>query len=162
MKTTSKKASGLLSGLDYTAQHSEIQPNTAKVQTVQRNTAEYSEGDVEKVFLRTQDTAKVSQKQQNPAQSSVDQLNTAKQSAIQPNTAKYSEGETGKKTLQPYTTNKGSKTAGRNPRITIIMKDDQRKFINREARKHGLTIGEYIYGLACAAAAGDISVDEYV
>lgn len=162
MKATSKKASGLLSGLDYTAQHSEVQPNTAKVQTVQRNIAKYSEGDTEDVFLSTQDTAKVSQKQLNSAQSSVDQPNTAKQSAPQPNTAQYSEGESDKKTLQPYTTNKGSKTAGRTPRITIIMKDDQRKFINREARKHGLTIGEYIYGLACAAVAGDISVDDYV
>lgn len=162
MKATSKKASGLLSGLDYTAQHSDAQPNTAKVQTVQPNAAEYSEGGAEKVFLRTQDTAKVSQKQQTLAQSIDDQPSTAKSSATQPNTAQYSEGEARKKTLQPYTTNKGSKTAGRNPRITIIMKDDQRKFINREARKHGLTIGEYIYGLACAAVAGDINVDEYV
>lgn len=162
MKATSKKASGLLSGLDYTAQHSDVQPNTAKVQTVQLNTAEYSEGDTEKDFLRTQDTAKVSQKQPVHAQSSVDQPSTAKSSATQPNTAQYSAGQTGKKTLQPYTTNKGSKTAGRNPRITIIMKDDQRKFINREAKKHGLTIGEYIYGLACAAVAGDIDVGDYV
>lgn len=131
MKATSKKASGLLAGLDYTADHSVPQQNTVESSAIQKNTAEVE-----------------------PEKPSFYPQNTAKDSEIQRNTAK--------KVLSPYTTNQGKRNTGTTPRITIIMKDDQRKFINREAKKHGLTIGEYIYGLACAAAANDIDVGEYV
>lgn len=141
MKATSKKASGLLSGLDYTAQNSGVHHNTEENIRVQHNTAEY--GSTHK------NTAEV-----EAANSSFFVQDTAKDSESQRSTAK--------KTLAPYSTNQGKRNAGTTPRVTVIMKDDQRKFINREARKHGLTIGEYIYGLACAASAGDISVDEYV
>lgn len=141
MKSTSKKASGLLSGLDYTAEHSELQRNTADLIRTQQNSVEHS--------TVQRNTAEV-----KPEKPSFYAQNTAEDSAPQRTTAK--------KTFVPYSTNQGRRNTGTTPRITIIMKDDQRKFINREAKKHGLTIGEYIYGLACAAVAGDISVDEYV
>lgn len=158
MKATSKKASGLLSGLDYTAQNSNVNNNAVEIITITENTAEYS------TSQHKQEENSASFYSEIPAKDSKSSGNSAESIKVNDSTAEYSERQqrTAQKAFQPYSTNQGSKTAGRTPRITIIMKDDQRKFINREARKHGLTIGEYIYGLACAASAGDISVGEYV
>ena len=48
----------------------------------------------------------------------------------------------------------------RSKRITILMSEEERKYINREARRHGMTIGQFVYALAVAAAEGKIELED--
>lgn len=50
----------------------------------------------------------------------------------------------------------------RSKRITILMSEEERKYINREARRHGMTIGQYVYALAAAAADGKIELEDFL
>mgnify|MGYP000683081686 FL=1 len=50
----------------------------------------------------------------------------------------------------------------RSKRITILMSGEERKYINREARRHGMTIGQYVYALAAAAAEGKIELEDFL
>lgn len=50
----------------------------------------------------------------------------------------------------------------RSKRITILMSEEERKYINREARRHGMTIGQYVYALAAAAAEGKIELEDFL
>ena len=50
----------------------------------------------------------------------------------------------------------------RSKRITILMSEEERKYINREARRHGMTIGQYVYALAVAAADGKIELEDFL
>ena len=36
------------------------------------------------------------------------------------------------------------------------------KYINREARRHGMTIGQFVYALAVAAAEGKIELEDFL
>ena len=47
-------------------------------------------------------------------------------------------------------------------RITILMSEEERKYINREARRHGMTIGQFVYALAVAAAEGKIELEDFL
>lgn len=49
----------------------------------------------------------------------------------------------------------------RSKRITILMSEEERKYINREARRHGMTIGQFVYALAVAAAEGKIELEDF-
>ena len=42
------------------------------------------------------------------------------------------------------------------------MSEEERKYINREARRHGMTIGQYVYALAAAAADGKIELEDFL
>lgn len=65
--------------------------------------------------------------------------------------------------IQPYTSHQGQKGDGkRSKRITILMSEEERKYINREARRHGMTIGQYVYALAAAAADGKIELEDFL
>ena len=48
----------------------------------------------------------------------------------------------------------------RSKRITILMSMEERKYIKREARRHGKTIGQFVYALAVAAAEGKIVLED--
>lgn len=50
----------------------------------------------------------------------------------------------------------------RSKRITILMSEEERKYINREARRHGMTIGQFVYALAVAAAEGKIELEDFL
>lgn len=50
----------------------------------------------------------------------------------------------------------------RSKRITILMSEEERKYINREARRHGMTIGQFVYALAAAAADGKIELEDFL
>jgi len=50
----------------------------------------------------------------------------------------------------------------RSKRITILMSEEERKYINREARRHGMTIGQFVYALAVAAADGKIELEDFL
>ena len=50
----------------------------------------------------------------------------------------------------------------RSKRITILMSEEERKYINREARRNGMTIGQFVYALAVAAAEGKIGLEDFL
>lgn len=47
-------------------------------------------------------------------------------------------------------------------RVSVPMSEKERKFVYREARKHGMYLGQYIYTLAVAAANGKIVLEDYL
>lgn len=65
---------------------------------------------------------------------------------------------TSTKSIGTYTTHQGVKGM-KTRRMNIAMTDDAYVFISREARKHGMTQGEYIYSLAKAAAEKKIELE---
>ena len=60
--------------------------------------------------------------------------------------------------LKPYSTLQGNHRGKHSRRMNIAMTDDAYDFIRHEARKSGLTQGEYIYALARAAAMMQIDI----
>ena len=62
------------------------------------------------------------------------------------------------KSIGTYTTHQGIKGM-KTRRMNIAMTDEAYVFISREARKHGMTPGEYIYRLATAAAEKKIELE---
>lgn len=48
----------------------------------------------------------------------------------------------------------------RTSRVCVPMSEKERKFIYREARKHGMYLGQYVYALAVAAANGKIVLED--
>lgn len=65
--------------------------------------------------------------------------------------------ESSSKHLETYKTNQGKKGM-KMRRMNVAMTDDAYIFISREARKNGMTHGEYIYSLAKAASEGKINL----
>lgn len=65
----------------------------------------------------------------------------------------------GKRRIEPYHTNQGIRGAGNSTRISIPMSKSERDYIAREARKRGMSQGEYIYNLSVAANDGRIELD---
>lgn len=58
-------------------------------------------------------------------------------------------------------TSKGKEDV-RTSRVSVPMSEKERKFVYREARKHGMYLGQYIYALAVAAANGKIVLEDYL
>lgn len=50
----------------------------------------------------------------------------------------------------------------RTSRVSVPMSEKERKFVYREARKHGMYLGQYIYTLAVAAAEGKIELEDFL
>ncbi len=50
----------------------------------------------------------------------------------------------------------------RTSRVSVPMSEKERKFIYKEARKHGMYLGQYIYTLAVAAANSKIVLEDYL
>lgn len=178
MKSTSKKSTGLLGGFDFQPIFSE--------QTLSR-----SEPKVEEVSQAKPNEAKQAQIKPNEAQLSNIKPKQAKDSETQPNNAIVSEskpkklkqakevqrlieqgdvpgalaeaGLTKKKIPMPESHQGVASGDGkRSKRITILMSEEERKYINREARRHGMTIGQFVYALAVAAAEGKIELEDFL
>lgn len=178
MKSTSKKSTGLLGGFDFQPIFSE--------QTLSR-----SEPKEEEVSQAKPNNAEQAPIKPNEAADSHTQPNEAQLSSIKPKQAVVSEskpkklkqakevqrlieqgdvpgalaeaGLTRKKIPMPVSHQGVASGDGkRSKRITILMSEEERKYINREARRHGMTIGQFVYALAVAAAEGKIELEDFL
>ena len=178
MKSTSKKSSGLLGGFDFQPIFSE-------------NVLSQSEPKEEEVSQAKPNEAEQTQIKPNEAQLSSIKPKQAKDSETQPSNAVVSEskpkklkqakevqrlieqgdvsgalakaGLTKKKIPMPESHQGVASGDGkRSKRITILMSEEERKYINREARRHGMTIGQFVYALAVAAAEGKIELEDFL
>lgn len=171
MKSTSKKSSGLLGGFDFQPIFSE--------QTLSR-----SEPKEEKVSQAKPNEAEHEQIKPSEVTDSHAQPNEAQLSSIKPKQAK--EAKTGEGSSTSYRTGRCARRTSRSwldkekipmpeshqgvasgdgkrsKRITILMSEEERKYINREARRHGMTIGQFVYALAVAAAEGKIELEDFL
>jgi hypothetical protein len=188
MKPTSKKSSGLLGGFDFQPVFSEqtlsqSEPKEEEVSQAKPNEAEQAQ--------IKPSGAEESHAQPNEAQLSNIKPKQAKDSKVQPNKAIVSESkpkklkqakevqrlveqgdvpgalvEAGlaKKKIPMPVSHQGvaSGDGKRSKRITILMSEEERKYINREARRHGMTIGQFVYALAVAAAEGKIELEDFL
>ena len=178
MKSTSKKSSGLLGGFDFQPIFSE-------------QTLSQSEPKEEKVSQAKPNEAEQVSIKPNEAQLSSIKPKQAKDSETQPNNAVVSEskpkklklakevqrlieqgdvpgalaeaGLTKKKIPMPESHQGVASGDGKRSKcITILMSEEERKYINREARRHGMTIGQFVYALAVAAAEGKIELEDFL
>lgn len=188
MKSTSKKTSGLLGGFDFQPVFSEqtlsrSEPKEAEVSQTKPNIAEQA-------IIKPSD-ATDSHAQPSEAELSGIKPKQAKDSKTQPNNAVVSESkpktlkqakevqrlieqgdvsgalvEAGlaKKKIPMPVSHQGvaSGDGKRSKRITILMSEEERKYINREARRHGMTIGQFVYALAVAAVEGKIELEDFL
>lgn len=168
MKSTSKKSSGLLGGFDFQPIFSE--------QALSR-----SEPKEEEVSQTKPSEAEQAQIKPNEATDSRTQPNNAIVSESKPKKLKQAKevqrlieqgdvhgalaeaGLTKKKIPMPESHQGVASGDGkRSKRITILMSEEERKYINREARRHGMTIGQFVYALAVAAAEGKIELEDFL
>lgn len=188
MKSTSKKSTGLLGGFDFQPIFSEqtlsrSEPKEEEVSQAKPNEAEQAQ-------IKPSE-ATDSRTRPNEAQLSSIKPKQAKDSETQPNNAIVSEskpkklkqakevqrlieqgdvpgalaeaGLTKKKIPMPESHQGVASDDGkRSKRITILMSEEERKYINREARRHGMTIGQFVYALAVAAADGKIELEDFL
>lgn len=168
MKSTSKKSTGLLGGFDFQPIFSE--------QTLSR-----SEPKEKEVSQTKPSEAEQAQIKPNEATDSRTQPNNAIVSESKPKKLKQAKevqrlieqgdvhgalaeaGLTKKKIPMPESHQGVASGDGkRSKRITILMSEEERKYINREARRHGMTIGQFVYALAVAAAEGKIELEDFL
>lgn len=188
MKKSSKKTSGLLGGFDFQPISSgralsQSEPKEEEVSQAKPNEAEQAP-------IKPSD-ATDSHAQPSEAELSGIKPKQAKDSKSQPNDAMLGEdkpkklkqakevqrlieqgnipgalaeaGLTKKKIPMPESHQGVASGDGkRSKRITILMSEEERKYINREARRHGMTIGQYVYALAAAAAEGKIELEDFL
>ena len=188
MKSTSKKTSGLLGGFDFQPVFSEqplsrSEPKEEEVSQTKPNNAEQEQ-------VKPNETTD-SHAQPSEAELSSIKPKQAKDGETQPNNAVVSESKP-KKLKQARETKRlieqgnipgalaeaglakkkipmpeshqgvASGDGKRSKRITILMSEEERKYINREARRHGMTIGQFVYALAVAAAEGKIELEDFL
>nr|DAE34402.1 MAG TPA: NikA, BACTERIAL CONJUGATION, RELAXASE, DNA [Caudoviricetes sp.] len=188
MKSTSKKSTGLLGGFDFQPIFSEhtlsrSEPKEEEVSPVNPNEAEQEQ-------IKPSDAAD-SHTKPSEAELSCIKPKQAKDSQRQPSDAVLGEskpkklkqakevqrlieqgdvpgallkaGLTKKKIPMPKSHQGVASGDGkRSKRITILMSEEERKYINREARRHGMTIGQFVYALAVAAAEGKIELEDFL
>ena len=148
MKSTSKKSSGLLGGFDFQPIFSEqplsrSEPKEEEVSQAKPNEAVVSESKPKKL------------KQAKEVQRLIEQGDVS--SAL-------AEGGLTKKKIPMPESHQGvaSGDGKRSKRITILMSEEERKYINRESRRHGMTIGQFVYALAVAATEGKIELEDFL
>ena len=188
MKKSSKKTSGLLGGFDFQPVFSEqtlsrSEPKEEEVSQTKPNNAEQEQ-------IKPSE-ATDSHAQPSEAELSSIKPKRAKDRERQPNDAVLGEGKpkelkqekevqrliekgdfpgalveaglTKKKIPMPESHQGVASGDGkRSKRITILMSEEERKYINREARRHGMTIGQFVYALAVAAAEGKIELEDFL
>lgn len=178
MKSTSKKSSGLLGGFDFQPIFSESvlsqsEPKEEEVSQTKPNNAEQAPikpSDAELSSVKPKQ-AKDSESQPNDAvlgESKPKKLKQAKEMKrlIEQGNVPGALAEAGltKKKIPMPKSHQGvaSGDGKRSKRITILMSEEERKYINREARRHGMTIGQFVYALAVAAADGKIELEDFL
>lgn len=188
MKPTSKKSTGLLGGFDFQPVFSE-QP-LSRSEPKEEEVSQTKPNNAERVPIKPSE-ATDSNAQPSEAELSGIKPKQAKDSERQPSDAILGEGkpkklkqakevqrlieqgnipgalaEAGlaKKKIPMPESHQGiaSGNGKRSKRITILMSEEERKYINREARRHGMTIGQFVYALAVAAADGKIELEDFL
>lgn len=188
MKKSSKKTSGLLGGFDFQPVFSE-QP-LSRSEPKEEEVSQTKPNNAERVPIKPSE-ATDSNAQPSEAELSGIKPKQAKDSERQPSDAILGEGkpkklkqakevqrlieqgnipgalaEAGlaKKKIPMPESHQGvaSGDGKRSKRITILMSEEERKYINREARRHGMTIGQFVYALAVAAAEGKIELEDFL
>lgn len=158
MKSTSKKTSGLLGGFDFQPVFSEqtlsrSEPKEEEVSQTKPNNAEQASIKPSDAVLGEGKPKKL--KQAKEIQRLIEQGDVPG--------ALAEAGLTKKKIPMPESHQGVASGDGkRSKRITILMSEEERKYINREARRHGMTIGQYVYALAAAAADGKIELEDFL
>lgn len=188
MKKSSKKTSGLLGGFDFQPVFSE-QP-LSRSEPKEEEVSQTKPNNAEREPIKPSE-ATDSHAQPNEAELSCIKPKQAKDSKVQPNKAIVSESKPkklkqakevqrlveqgdvpgalakaglAKKKIPMPESHQGvaSGDGKRSKRITILMSEEERKYINREARRHGMTIGQFVYALAVAAADGKIELEDFL
>ena len=188
MKSTSKKTSGLLGGFDFQPVFSEQTLSRSEPKEEEVSQAKPKEAEQAPIMPSE---ATDGHTQPNEAELSSIKPKQAKDSESQPNDAMLGEdkpkklkqakevqrlieqgnipgalaeaGLTKKKIPMPESHQGVASGDGkRSKRITILMSEEERKYINREARRHGMTIGQFVYALAVAAAEGKIELEDFL
>lgn len=168
MKSTSKKSTGLLGGFDFQPVFSE--------QTLSRSEPKEEEASQTKPNNAEQEQVKSSDATDSHTQPSEVELSSIKpkklkqakevQRLIEQGDVPGALAEVGltKKKIPMPESHQGvaSGDGKRSKRITILMSEEERKYINREARRHGMTIGQFVYALAAAAAEGKIELEDFL
>lgn len=188
MKSTSKKSSGLLGGFDFQPIFSEqtlsrsepkeeevsqAKPNNAEQEQVKPSDATDSHAQPSEVELSDVKPKQAKDSENKPSDAVVSegkpkklkQAKEVKRLIEQGNVpgALAEAGLTKKKIPMPESHQGVASGDGkRSKRITILMSEEERKYINREARRHGMTIGQYVYALAAAAADGRIELEDFL
>lgn len=188
MKSTSKKASGLLGGFDFQPVFSEqplsrSEPKEEEVSQTKPNNAEQERvKPSDAIDSHAQPSeAKLSSIKPKQAKDSERLPNDAVLGEVKPKKLKQAKkvqrlieegnvpsalaeaGLTKKKIPMPESHQGVASGDGkRSKRITILMSEEERKYINREARRHGMTIGQFVYALAAAAADGKIELEDFL
>lgn len=178
MKSTSKKSSGLLGGFDFQPIFSEqtlsrSEPKEEEVSQAKPNEAEQapikpSEATDSHAQPNEAQLSCIKPKQAVVSESKPKKLKQAKevQRLIEQGdvpSALAEDGLTKKKIPMPESHQGVASGDGkRSKRITILMSEEERKYINREARRHGMTIGQFVYALAVAAAEGKIELEDFL
>lgn len=188
MKPTSKKSTGLLGGFDFQPVFSE--QTLSRSEPKEEEVSQTKPNNAEQVPIEPSE-ATGSHAQPSEAELSCIKPKQAKDSESQPSDAVLGKGKPKKLKLAKETkwlieqgdvpgalaeaglTKKkipmpeshqgvASGDGKRSKRITILMSEEERKYINREARRHGMTIGQYVYALAVAAAEGKIELEDFL
>lgn len=188
MKSTSKKSTGLLGGFDFQPIFSE--QTLSRSEPKEEEVSQAKPSKAEQVQIKSSE-ATDSHTQPSEAELSGIKPKQAKDSKTQSNKAVVSEskpkklkqtkdvqrlieqgdvpgalakaGLTKKKIPMPESHQGVASGDGkRSKRITILMSEEERKYINREARRHGMTIGQFVYALAAAAADGKIELEDFL
>lgn len=178
MKSTSKKTSGLLGGFDFQPVFSEQTlsrsvPKKAEVSQTKPNKAEQAQikpSDATDSLTQPNEAqlSDIKPKQAVVGESKPKKLEQAKkvQRLIEQGDVPGALAEAGltKKKIPMPESHQGvaSGDGKRSKRITILMSEEERKYINREARRHGMTIGQFVYALAVAAAEGKIELEDFL
>ena len=188
MKKSSKKSSGLLGGFDFQPVFSEqtlsrSEPKEEEVSQTKPNDAKQAPNKPSEVIdSHTHPSeAELSSIKPKQAKDSKTQPNNAIVSESKPKNLKQArevqrlieqgdvsgalvEAGLAKKKIPMPISHQGvaSGDGKRSKRITILMSEEERKYINREARRHGMTIGQFVYALAVAAAEGKIELEDFL
>ena len=166
MKSTSKKSTGLLGGFDFQPIFSEqtlsrSEPKEEEVSQTKPSEAEQAQiKPNEATYSRTQpNNAIVSESKPKKLKQAKEVQRLIEQGDVHGALAEA--GLTKKKIPMPESHQGVASGDGkRSKRITILMSEEERKYINREARRHGMTIGQFVYALAVAAAEGKIELED--
>lgn len=178
MKPTSKKSTGLLGGFDFQPIFSEqalsrSEPKEEEVSQAKPNEAEQaqikpSEDTDSHVQPNEAQLSNIKPKQAIVSESKPKKLKQVRevQRLIEQGDVPGALAESGliKKKIPMPESHQGvaSGDGKRSKRITILMSEEERKYINREARRHGMTIGQFVYALAVAAAEEKIELEDFL
>ena len=188
MKKSSKKSTGLLGGFDFQPIFSEpvlsqsepkeeevsqTKPNNAEQELIKPSDATDSHAQPSEAELSSVKPKQAKDSKRQPSNAVLDESKPKKLKQAKETKRLIEQGDipgalaeaglTKKKIPMPESHQGVASGDGkRSKRITILMSEEERKYINREARRHGMTIGQFVYALAVAAAEGKIELEDFL